>query len=105
MNESEFLDLTDALLERIENAIDDAGLDADFVRNGGVLEIAFDSGAKIVVNRHAPNQEMWIAAKSGGFHYALKGGEWTSARDGSEFYATLSRVVSEAAGEAFSLSA
>lgn len=99
MNESEFLDVTDRIFSRIEDAIDDAGLDADFVSNGNVLEIEFDDGGKIVVNRHASNQELWIAAKSGGYHFAFKDGQWLAARDGAEFFSTLKTAIAQACGE------
>lgn len=106
MNESEFIDLTDAVLARIEDAVDDAGLDADYVRNGGVLELEFDSGAKIIINRHEPNRELWIAARSGGFHFGLKqDGSWINARDGQEFFSALAALISEAAGEPFAFDA
>ncbi|RQO77556.1 iron donor protein CyaY [Aquitalea sp. FJL05] len=99
MNESEFLDVTDRIFSRIEDAIDDAGVDADFVSNGNVLEIEFDDGGKIVVNRHAANQELWIAAKSGGYHFAFKDGQWLAARDGAEFFSTLKTAIAQACGE------
>lgn len=99
MNESEFLDVTDRIFSRIEDAIDDAGVDADFVSNGNVLEIEFDDGGKIVVNRHAANQELWIAAKSGGYHFAFKDGQWLAARDGAEFFDTLKTAIAQACGE------
>jgi CyaY protein len=99
MNESEFLDVTDRIFSRIEDAIDDAGLDADFVTNGNVLEIEFDDGSKIVVNRHAANQELWIAAKSGGYHFACQDGQWLATRDGAEFFSTLKTAIAEACGQ------
>ncbi|MBV8678859.1 MAG: iron donor protein CyaY [Aquitalea sp.] len=99
MNESEFLDLTDRIFSRIEDAIDDAGLDADFVTNGNVLEIEFDDGSKIVVNRHTSNQELWIAAKSGGYHFARQGDQWLATRDGAEFFSTLKTAIAEACGQ------
>lgn len=104
MNETEFLRLSEDIFRRIENALDDAGLDVDCVISGNVLEIEFDDGGKVVVNRHVPNQELWIAAKSGGFHFACRDGQWVASRDGAEFGATLSQVVSTAAGAAFSFS-
>ncbi len=105
MNESEFLALTDALFERIEAAIDAAGVDADTLRAGNVLEIEFDSGDKIVVNRHAANQEVWIAARSGGYHFARQGSQWIAARDGAEFGATLCAAVRAAGGDGFAFEA
>lgn len=105
MNEREFLDLTDSLFDRIEAALDMAGLDVDTVRLGNVLEIEFDDGGKIVVNRHSANQEVWIAAKSGGYHFAYRDGQWLAARDGAEFGTTLTQAVRAASGEDFGFSA
>lgn len=103
MTDTEFLQLTDAVFARIESAIDDAGLDADYHTLGNVLEIEFDDGAKIIVNRHSSNHELWIAAKSGGYHFALRDSAWIAARDGAEFYATLNRAVREACGQELGL--
>lgn len=105
MTESEFLNLTDGIFSRIEAAIDDAALDADYLTNGNVLEIEFDNGSKIVVNRHTANQELWIAAKSGGYHFARSGEQWIAARDGAEFFSTLSAAIRDASGEDFQLEA
>ena len=57
MNDSEFLDLADQVLDRIQNALDDAGI-GEPALNEGVLEIEFDDGAKVIVNRHLPNREI-----------------------------------------------
>lgn len=89
MIESEFNQLADAALARIEKAIDDCGGDVECNRSGNVLEIEFDNGQKIIINRHDINQEIWVAAKSGGFHYAWKDGIWHSQRDDSELFARL----------------
>ncbi|WP_198414707.1 iron donor protein CyaY [Chromobacterium phragmitis] len=101
MTESEFLQLSDAIFDRIEQAIDEHGLDADTLRQGNVLEIEFDGGDKVIVNRHAANQEMWIAARSGGYHFARRGEDWIASRDGAEFYATLADAIRAGSGEAF----
>lgn len=92
MIESEFNQLADAALARIEAAIDNGSGDAEYTRSGNVLEIEFDDGQKVVVNRHDANQEIWVAAKSGGFHYAWQDGAWRSRRDGSELYARLTEL-------------
>lgn len=100
MNESEFNPLADMALTRIETACDNAGVDVN--RSGNLLEIEFDNGTKIIVNRHDINKEIWLAAKSGGFHYAYQDGNWTSQRDGSELFAKLTELFA-AQGEAISL--
>ena len=103
MTESEFLDLADATLNAIETALEDAcgasDLDVECSRSGNVLEIeCVDNGSKIIINSQAPMQEMWLAARSGGFHYKFDGSHWLNTRDGTELYATLSEVVSSQAG-------
>ncbi|MBC7574818.1 MAG: iron donor protein CyaY [Herminiimonas sp.] len=100
MTESEFLSLADTTLSRIEAALEhvtqSSDVDIECSRNGNVLEIEFiDNGSKIIVNSQAPMQEMWVAAKSGGFHYKRADGHWVNTRDGSELYASLSRMLSE----------
>jgi len=103
MTESEFLDLADATLNAIEagleQACDDSDLDVECSRSGNVLEIeCIDDGSKIIVNSQAPMQELWIAARSGGFHYKFNGKQWINTRDGSEMSQVLSEVVSAQGG-------
>ncbi|MDB5762824.1 MAG: cyaY [Herminiimonas sp.] len=110
MTESEFLALAETTLDEIEAALERAadtrGLDVESSRAGNVLEIEFvDNGTKIIINSQAPMQEMWIAAKSGGFHYKRDGRYWIDSRDGSELFAALSAMVSAQAGIALILSA
>ena len=105
MSETEFLDLVDTTLDTIEAAMDRLNdedvLDVECKRSGNVLEIEFiDNGSKIIVNSQAPLQEMWVAARSGGYHYKRVGDEWRNTRDDSEFYASLSKFASEQGGSA-----
>jgi len=99
MTESEFNELADAVFQRIEQAIDDSDTDIDYDSNGIVLEMEFADGSKLIVNRHVPNREIWLAAKSGGFHYALENESWCSQRDGSELFAKLSELVQLGTGK------
>ena len=103
MSESEFLALAEATLTQIAAALDRLNdedvLDVECSRSGNVLEIEFiDNGTKIIVNSQAPMREMWVAARSGGFHYKRVGDEWINTRDGSELFAALSSMASEQAG-------
>lgn len=99
MTESDFNELADTVFERIETAIDNSNADIDYDSNGTVLEIEFADGSKIIVNRHVPNREIWLAAKSGGFHYGFQDGQWISQRDGSELFARLAELVRLGSGE------
>jgi CyaY protein len=103
MTETEFQALAEQTLNSIESALENASSDSDLdvecSRNGNVLEIEFvDNGSKVIVNSQAPMREMWVAAKSGGFHYRNENGKWINTRDGSELFSALSRIVSEQGG-------
>lgn len=95
MTENEFNRLADAVFQRIEQANDNSGQDIDYDSNGVVMEIEFGNGNKIIVNRHTPNQEIWVAARSGGFHYSINDGRWVSQRDGSELFSKLTELFAE----------
>lgn len=108
MNESEFLALAEASLDAIESqldtACDETDLDVECSRSGNVLEIeCLASRSKIIVNSQAAMQELWVAAKSGGFHYRHDGKVWRNTRDDSELFAALSQMVSSQAQEAVTL--
>jgi CyaY protein len=102
MTESEFLDLSDAVFAQVEMALDDVDFDVDTLRAGNVLEIEFEDGSKVIVNRHAANQEIWLAARSGGYHYRLIEGQWINTRGDGELFADVATAISAHAGEVFS---
>lgn len=98
MDELQFNDLADATLAGIEQALEACGeLDFD-VKPGGVLEIEFDDGSKVIVNRHSAAREIWVAARSGGYHFRPEGSRWIAGRSGEELFAALSRVIAEQSG-------
>lgn len=102
MTESEFLTLADELLDAIaeqaDQWYDELDIDVEATRNGGVLNLAFDSGVTVVVNGQAPLREIWVAAPSGGFHYRLHDGGWQDTRGGAALPEALSAICSAAAG-------
>ncbi len=105
MTDSEYERLATETLAGIEAAVeaaaDAAGLDIDLqMKPGGVLELEFEDGSKIIVNRQGAAHEIWLAARSGGFHFHYDGSRWVDTRDGGELYAALSRVVSAQSGGA-----
>ena len=108
MSEKEFLDLAESTLNTIEQAMDRLNdedvIDVECKRSGNVLEIEFiDNGSKIIVNSQAPMKELWVAAKSGGFHYRYQDGAWINTRDGSELFAAMSTLSSAQGGASVTL--
>jgi CyaY protein len=99
VTESEFESLADAAIAALENAFDSSELDVDLQTKGsGVLEIEFADRSKMVINRHNAAREIWVAAKSGGFHFRHDGAAWRDTRDGSELFAAVSKLASERCG-------
>ncbi|MBK1888951.1 iron donor protein CyaY [Undibacterium sp. 14-3-2] len=100
MTESDFLTLAESCLNQVEEmfekAFDNDELDVECSRTGNVLTIEFvNNGSKMIVNSQAPMQEMWLAARAGGYHYKYDGQQWRNTRDGSELFTTLSSLAQE----------
>ncbi len=98
MTESDFHRAFEQVLARIEAAVE-AGdaLEADL--EGGILTITCPDDSRVIVNRQTPNREVWVAARSGGFHFAWREGAWRDTRSGDELYASLTRILALQAGE------
>src|SRR5215831_4000154 len=100
--DSDFMAAADRVLAAIGQALDAAlaegDSDADWTLNDGILEIECADGSKLVVNRHVPNREIWVAARSGGFHFAARDGAWRDTRSGTELGASLSSLLRTQAG-------
>ncbi|MDR3352064.1 MAG: iron donor protein CyaY [Zoogloeaceae bacterium] len=102
MDEQEFAGRARTLLAQLETALEQAvaqehELDYEWVAEG-ILEIDCAAGGKIVVNRHAPSREIWIAARRGGFHFRWDGEHWRDSRDGALFETRLRELVAEQTG-------
>lgn len=93
MNETDFLKLTNETLSHIEQALEQAGLDFELPADG-ILEVEFEDGSKIVINRHAAAREIWVAARTGGFHFRHDGQHWLDTRDGTPLFAKLAELAS-----------
>ena len=93
IEESAFIALTDRVLETIGTALDAADNDLDWSENDGVLTIECADGSRVIVNRHLPNRELWVAARSGGFHFRAEGGAWRDTKSGEELATALERLL------------
>lgn len=97
MPESQFHGLVDDVLAQIEEALDASDADIGFETAGGILSIDAPGG-RIIINRQTPNREIWLAAKSGGYHFRFDGAHWKDTRDAMLLGARLDRVMHEQAG-------
>ena len=107
ITDSEFTLAADRTLAAIGGALDAAletsDADVDWNLNDGILEIECEDGSKVIVNRHMPNREIWVAARSGGFHYKALDGRWRDTRSGDDLGPALAVLVQRQAGLALAL--
>jgi len=108
MTDLEYLDRAEALLASVEASCDrineSTDADVDNQRVGGMVTLTFPDRSQIIVNLQKPLQEVWMAAKAGGFHYRFDGQCWRDTKAASEFFADLSRYASQQAGKPLSFS-
>ena len=101
MTDSEFMDRAENLLKAVEASCDrindENRADIDNQRVGGMVTLVFSNRSQIVINLQKPLHEIWLAAKSGGYHYKYEGGQWMDSKGQGEFFANLSRFASEQA--------
>ena len=105
MSEDDFERIAARALDEIEAALGGVveGLDYD-LQAGGVIEIEFDDGTKMVINKHMAAQEIWVAAHSGGFHFRRDGDRWIGTRDGRELGVALAELIAAQLGTPISIS-
>ena len=109
MTDLEFLDHAEHLLLAVERSCDcindatDADVDAQ--RSGGMVTLTFPNRSQIVINLQKPLHEVWMAARSGGYHYRFDGTAWQDTKGAGEFFACLSRDATQQAGLALQFSA
>jgi CyaY protein len=108
LSDAEYEQRSSALLAQIEATadhwLDEDIIDLDPMRSGGLLELSFADGSKIIVNTQQPLHEVWLAARAGGYHYRWRDGQWMDSRDGTEFWHNLSAQASAQGGQALKFS-
>ena len=103
LSDAEYQRQAQAMLAQVEATVDH-WLDSDIIdidahRTGGLLELHFPNGSKIIINLQPPLHEIWLAARGGGFHYRWVNGQWLDTRDNSELTTVLSAHASAQAGK------
>jgi CyaY protein len=99
MTEAEFNDIAERVLEQVRRALEASASEVFVEEKGdGVIELEFVDGSKMVINRHGAAQEIWVAARAGGFHFRWADNAWRDTREGTELFASLSKLVSAQGG-------
>jgi CyaY protein len=102
MTDLEFLDQAEKLLLAVErncDRINDTGdADVDSQRTGGMVTLTFPNRSQIIINLQKPLHEVWMAAKSGGYHYRFDGAVWQDTKGAGEFFDRLSQDAAQQSG-------
>lgn len=85
MNDTEFHQLVDIQFDTLEKLIDESGADIDYEVIGNVMNLEFDNRSQIVINRQEPMHEIWLASKTGGYHFQFKDEKWICSKTEKEF--------------------
>ena len=101
MTESEFNNLVDLTLEQVEEGLDEAESDLDYLISGGVLTIKCENGSQIIFTRQTPVKQLWLATKGGGFHfdYDTDSQQWLRDSDQEPLKTLFEAALKEQAGE------
>ena len=102
MQDREYEERVDDLFNAIEDAIDELEADIDVDSSAGMLTIEFPNGSSVILSRQIANHEVWVAAKSGGYHFALNDGRWFCRTSDENLSALLDRVFTEQLGKVVS---
>jgi CyaY protein len=105
MNESEFHQRVDAMLLAIEEAIDESGADIDYENAAGILTLELEDGSQLIINRQTSLKQLWLAVRSGGYHFdwSDEAGSWVRDSDGAAFVEVLNQALREQGGEALAI--
>lgn len=95
VSDSEFNDQADKTLSHLEDTLENYDDDIDLENNNGILTLEFNNGSKVIVNRQIATHEIWVAAKSGGYHCAYENNEWFCRTSGETLWKLIQRVCLE----------
>ena len=109
MTDLEYMDRAEQVLARIETCCDslndETDADIDNQRVGGMITLSFENGSQIIVNLQKPLLEVWLAARSGGYHFQFDGERWMDTKGAGDFFTCLSADASAQAGQNLSFTA
>lgn len=100
MTETELDQNVSEVIMQIEDALDELDNDIDFETSAGILTITLENKSQIIINRQISAMQLWLAAKSGGYHFNYNESKgWLDDRSGETFQEVLNRCLSEQVGE------
>lgn len=103
MDAGEFNQKVDDTLANIEDALDNCDAELDWDAAGGILTIECENGSQVIINRQAPTQQIWVAARAGGFHFDYHAEDDCWKQGELELFTFLNTALTEQTGEPVTL--
>ena len=103
VEESEFNQKVDDILMVIEEAVENNDADLDWDLAGGILTIECANGSQVIMNRQSPTRQIWVAARSGGFHFDFDASKDLWLQGDLELFTLLNQALSEQTGQTVKL--
>jgi CyaY protein len=106
VDESKFNLLAEETMIAIEEAIEASDADIDYDNVADILTLEFPNRSRIIINKQTPLSQIWVAAKSGGYHFDFdeKSSNWRlNTSTEKDLFTQLSLYCSEQLGVAVDL--
>jgi frataxin len=97
MDEPEFERLAGKVLDRLMAEIEEQAEDLEVDLQGGILTIGLPDGGQYLLNKHAPNREIWLSSPVSGawhFRHEVEAG-WISTRTVDNARPILHRLLAD----------
>jgi CyaY protein len=98
MSDAEFSTRYEETLIAIEDAVENSGADLDYETVNDILTLTCPDGSSIIITRQSATRQLWLAAKSGGFHFDMTTEGWVCDSDRESLIHKLTNIFREQAG-------
>ncbi len=98
MTEAEFLATYKQTLATIEETVEaavQANLEIDYESGNDMLTLMFSNGSVAIISRQSAIHQLWLAARSGGFHFEYNGTDWICTLNGRSLQDMLGEICVE----------
>ena len=103
MTETELEQRVNETIMQVEDALDELDSDIDYETAAGILTITLENQSQIIINRQISALQLWLAAKSGGYHFNYNDNDWQDDRSGESFQDVLNRCLTEQTGDTINI--
>ena len=87
-----------AIENAVEAAVNEGDVEMDYETVNDILTLTCADDSTIIITPQSATSQLWLAARSGGFHFDLANGRWTCKTDGELLADKLAAICSAQGG-------